>query len=1002
MDRKQRGRGAARGQGAARAREMGLLIDFSPGGMMVGSTADDDDVENDADLEAELLALTGGKPPGGRERPKGKVPLPMEHIERMAAMCMKDLDEEDGEDDEDLENDDDLLAELDDVLGEDDAPIPAKPIASQLISTPAASGSLESTVIERLDMYKTAITNAKQTGESSKVRRYERGLKTLESMLASVRKGKSINEEELPPPVALGTSRGAEETPEALQGTLVEPARNAAPCQQVNSHSSLPAEPPLPIRLPPAVLPKAKLPPPVPAKPVEPPVAIPTPAAPRPSSTSSGSQDSSTKALLLGRQREYKLAALNAKQKGDTEMATQYYRIAKGMDSILTALEQGETVDMGSLPPPPDQLPKQKLSPSPQHLVPSPTAVIPAGSAAPPGVSGIPPPPRDMLEAMQQRMDRYKTAAAQAKEKGDDRKARMHERIVKQYQDAIRSHKAGKTVDFSELPVPPGFPPLQGMEHPAGDQSIVGVLESAMKLAKQDDHDDDEEEDTEDTQKRGGHLVPGRPAPAVRPTHVSSNKSAQEATTPPGSAKPSPKVSTKAQQQLDFLEGRKKQLMQAALRAKQKNDMEGAKQFLRQAKGLDPMIEASQSGLPVDISKVPQAPVNAEDFTLAPRRGSNVTAKTTAQYTDLMELLKQQHEMCMSYSKQFTHLGNITETTKFEKMAADGKKNIEILKQAHAKGFPLPKFHYEERTFSIVKIFPDLNTNDMVLIVVKGINLPAPPGSSPNDLDSYVRFEFPYPNMEEAQRDKTNVIKNTNGPVFKEQFKLSINRGHRGLKRAIQAKGIKFEVIHKGGLFKQDRTLGTAQLKLDALETHCEIREIIELLDGRRPTGGKLEVIVRIREPLTSQQLDKVTEKWLVIEPLSMPPVALPKPKEKPPVMKEVGNRAGYTLQSLHVLAFERERLEKKIHHYKQMQSQPPNELLDQHRDIIQRFQWQKSHLEQAGPAARKEYVTQLERFLQLYTEAAQRLGHEGKRDAAKEALYKRNLVDNELQRFRR
>lgn len=33
---------------------------------------------------------------------------------------------------------------------------------------------------------------------------------------------------------------------------------------------------------------------------------------------------------------------------------------------------------------------------------------------------------------------------------------------------------------------------------------------------------------------------------------------------------------------------------------------------------------------------------------------------------------------------------------------------------------------------------------------------------------------------------------------FKEQFKLCINRGHRGFRRAIQTKGIKFEVVHKG------------------------------------------------------------------------------------------------------------------------------------------------------------------------------------------------------------
>lgn len=35
------------------------------------------------------------------------------------------------------------------------------------------------------------------------------------------------------------------------------------------------------------------------------------------------------------------------------------------------------------------------------------------------------------MEALQQRMDRYKAAATQAKSKGEDRKARMHERIVK-------------------------------------------------------------------------------------------------------------------------------------------------------------------------------------------------------------------------------------------------------------------------------------------------------------------------------------------------------------------------------------------------------------------------------------------------------------------------------------------------------------------------------------------------------------------------------------------
>nr|XP_013797824.1 PREDICTED: coiled-coil and C2 domain-containing protein 1A-like [Apteryx mantelli mantelli] len=96
--------------------------------MMANDAGDDA-----AELEAELLAIVGGQPdPKGK--PKGKTPLPMEAIERMAALCMKDLDEEEGDDEEDLEDEDDLMAELQEVLGEEeesaDAPAPAAKVGN--------------------------------------------------------------------------------------------------------------------------------------------------------------------------------------------------------------------------------------------------------------------------------------------------------------------------------------------------------------------------------------------------------------------------------------------------------------------------------------------------------------------------------------------------------------------------------------------------------------------------------------------------------------------------------------------------------------------------------------------------------------------------------------------------------------------------------------------------------------------------------------------------------
>ncbi|XP_051898018.1 coiled-coil and C2 domain-containing protein 1A isoform X2 [Pristis pectinata] len=878
-----------KGRGAAKARQLGLLVDFSPDGMMM----DVNDNENDADLEAELAMITGQKP-AVKGNPKGKAPLPMEAIERMAALCMKDLDEEDSDDNVD-DDDPDLMAELNEVL-EDDKPnmnvtsvAETKPTPDRISqsSTTAADG-LEGTLAERIEMYRCAIDNAKRSGESSKLRRYERGLKTLQSMLTSVKKGKQINEEDIPPAVASGRNNNTTAPPTTETSTSLIGDQSSLIDLSVSREHPVPAAKPAA----PPLLPKPKMSVPQvipPSVKSQSPQALPEPAkieaAIPVSANKAVSVNSSMKESAMSRQREYKLAALHAKRNGNIELATKYYRISKKFDPFLEALDRGETVDFSELPPPFDAVPKDQQSTPPPSHVPAPSVPV-ASPAQSVTASAIPPPPKDVMEALQQRMDKYKLAAAQAKSAGNDRKARMHERIVKQYQDAIRAHKAGRNVNLSELPVPPGFPPLQGSESSAHNQTIVGVLESAMKLANQEVDEDGDREEGEPAQR-----TPAQRPSQQAPSRTSAPKALPAA--PNGSENPAPKqMSNKAQQQLQFLQNRKKQFMQAALHKKQKNDIEGAKLYLRQAKGLDPMIEAAKAGLPVDITKVPAPPENEEDFVLVRQRGVHVPQKTAEQYGQLMEVLKQQYEKCMKYSKQYTHLGNVSETTKFEKMADDCKKNIEILKQAHAQGCPLPRYHQEERTFQVIKIFPDLSNSDLILFIVKGINLPPPPGVAPNDLDAFVKFEFAFPNTEEAQKDKTNVVKNTNCPEFKEKFKLNINREHRAFKRLVQTKGIKFEILHKGGLFKNDRVVGTSQLKLDKLESRCEIREILEVLDGRKTTGGRLEVIVNIREPLSSQQLERVTEKWLVIDAQSLPVIAVPKTKERRDAPQVVSGRS--------------------------------------------------------------------------------------------------------------
>eukprot|EP00074_Homo_sapiens_P081855 XP_016856048.1 coiled-coil and C2 domain-containing protein 1B isoform X4 [Homo sapiens] len=539
-------------------------------------------------------------------------------------------------------------------------------------------------------------------------------------------------------------------------------------------------------------------------------------------------------------------------------------RIGKRFGAVLEALEKGQPVDLSAMPPAPEDLKPQQASQAPTAPSVIPPAVERVQPVMAPDVPATPVAPTEsqtVLDALQQRLNKYREAGIQARSGGDERKARMHERIAKQYQDAIRAHRAGRKVNFAELPVPPGFPPIPGLESTMGveEDAVAATLAAAEKLASAEDSapaDKDEDEGEPPAQ------APVAKKPA-RPT-VPSSQRLPEPRASSSKESPSPSV----REQLALLEARKLQYQRAALQAKRSQDLEQAKAYLRVAKWLEAQIIQARSGRPVDLSKVPSPLTDEEgDFILIHHEDLRLSQKAEEVYAQLQKMLLEQQEKCLLFSKQFMHQGNVAETTRFEKLAQDRKKQLEILQLAQAQGLDPPTHHFELKTFQTVRIFSELNSTEMHLIIVRGMNLPAPPGVTPDDLDAFVRFEFHYPNSDQAQKSKTAVVKNTNSPEFDQLFKLNINRNHRGFKRVIQSKGIKFEIFHKGSFFRSDKLVGTAHLKLERLENECEIREIVEVLDGRKPTGGKLEVKVRLREPLSGQDVQMVTENWLVLEP---------------------------------------------------------------------------------------------------------------------------------------
>ncbi|XP_051026919.1 coiled-coil and C2 domain-containing protein 1B [Acomys russatus] len=837
------------GQGAATAKQLGLFVEFNPEDMLLGV----DETEDDGDLEAELLALTGEAGTTSRKpAPKGQAPLPMAHIEKLAADCMRDVEEEEGEEDEALEEDPDLLTELQEVLGVDEdiglldgseatspdlseekawdnVEQPVVQTAFQQASPAAAQAGgprgLQALLEERIHNYREAAASAKEAGEAAKARRCERGLKTLESQLATVRKGGKISEDEIPPPVALG--------------------KRPPPHQEIaNRNSERDSQAPCPMESGSLSQPEAN-------------ISGSSAVAPLPDS------DPDPHTMLLARQRDYKVAALNAKRAGDLDRAREFMKIGKRFGTVLEALEKGQPVDLSAVPPPPDDLkalPQASKAPTATQVQsPAVEQVQPLMASDLPAIPVAPAEPKTVLDALQQRLNRYREAGIQARANGDERKARMHDRIAKQYQDAIRAHRAGQKVDFAELPVPPGFPPIPGLEPNKGteEDSMAATLATAQKLASEDTALVDENEESDTAAQAPLAKKPAQPLVASSRLLIDPKTSSSKES-----------LSPSAREQLALLEARKLQYQRAALQAKRRQDLEQAKSHLRVAKSLEAQIIQVRAGQPLDLSKVPSPLTDEEgDFILIHHEDLRLSQKAEEVYAQLQKMLLEQHEKCLLFSKQFMHQGNVAETTRFENLAQDRKKQLEILQLAQAQGLDPPSHHFELKTFQTVRIFSELNSTEMHLIIVRGMNLPAPPGVTPDDLDAFVRFEFHYPNSDQAQKSKTAVVKNTNSPEFEQVFKLNINRNHRGFRRVIQSKGIKFEIFHKGSFFRSDKLVGTAHLKLERLEKECEIREIMEVVDGRKPTGGKLEVKVRLREPLSSQDVQMVTENWLVLEP---------------------------------------------------------------------------------------------------------------------------------------
>jgi coiled-coil and C2 domain-containing protein 1 len=146
-------------------------------------------------------------------------------------------------------------------------------------------------------------------------------------------------------------------------------------------------------------------------------------------------------------------------------------------DPVIAALQEGQPVDLRAMPPPlsgfvalasassgqkeegETQCASEEIPTLADDQVVAPTE--PAETA--PSVESemdiysAPAAPTTVMEALEQRLIKYRSVEQAARDDGNASKARRMGRIVKQYENAIKLHNAGKPIPVDELPTPPGI-----------------------------------------------------------------------------------------------------------------------------------------------------------------------------------------------------------------------------------------------------------------------------------------------------------------------------------------------------------------------------------------------------------------------------------------------------------------------------------------------------------------------------------------------------------------
>ena len=170
----------------------------------------------------------------------------------------------------------------------------------------------------------------------------------------------------------------------------------------------------------------------------------------------------------------FRREALAAKTGGDRQTALQMVKAIKTCEALLQEVRQGNTVDLAPIRQAPAAAPVQvyiaikcerlliyhfqvEVAAAAEQPRETPQAELEAPTEGPPVT---------IMDSLMERLEKYRQEETKATEAGNDSKARRMGRIRKQYEEAVKLHKAGRPIPRSDLPDPPGFAPIPVSDPP--------------------------------------------------------------------------------------------------------------------------------------------------------------------------------------------------------------------------------------------------------------------------------------------------------------------------------------------------------------------------------------------------------------------------------------------------------------------------------------------------------------------------------------------------------